>query len=183
MEEMIRAVARDLQSLGVKYAVIGGIAASVWGRPRMTLDADIVIMVPTGKLSTLLETLSRSGFQVATTAMKKLLAMLPVKLSYTKGLSVDLRVASYSLDNQALDRAVTITLLGARLPVASKEAVIAYKVARFNDLDKADIKATITRWKKKLDMQYAVGACRQLAAETGDRRTLANLDTVLSWLA
>jgi len=183
MEEMIRAIAQCLRSSKIQYVVIGGIAASVWGRPRMTLNVDIVTLIPPEKLPDFLETLGQSRFQVTSTTKRKLLRMLPAKVRYEKRLSVDLRIASYSLDKQALMRAVPIRLFGTRLPVASREDTIAYKVARFEDIDKADIKSIILRWrKKKLDSQYIVRTCQQLAEETGDKQIYRNLDAVLSWL-
>ncbi len=182
MEEMIRAVVQSLRTSKIKYVVIGGIAASIWGQPRMTLDADIVIVIPSEKLSDLTESLSNSGFQVTPNTTKKLLNMLPAKIRYSKRLSVDLRIASYSLDKQALERAIPVSLFGIKLPIASAEDIIVYKAARFSDLDKADIKAIILRQKKKLDSRYIMETCQQLIAETRDEKISGNLQVILSWL-
>lgn len=181
MEEVIKAVAEALSSLKIRYVVIGGIAASVWGRPRMTLDLDVVTEVSPEKVPTLLENLQERGFNVSATAQARLLRMLPVKMKRGR-LSVDLRIASYSLDQQALARAVAVRVFDTSLLMASREDIIAYKVARFEDLDRADIKAIILRGKKKLDREYIMEACRRLAQETGDEKILANLETVLTWL-
>ncbi|MBI4286915.1 MAG: nucleotidyltransferase [Chloroflexi bacterium] len=182
MEGMIRAAAETLRISRVRYVIIGGIAASIWGRPRMTLDADIVIVVPLETLADLLDSLGKRGFQVTPNTLKKLKAMLPSKLRYEKRLSVDLRVASYSLDKKAIERAVTVTIFDNRLPVASTEDTVVYKLARFNDLDRSDIKAMIVRQKKRLDVEYLTRTCRELAEETGDARIVENLDVFLSWL-
>lgn len=182
MEEMIQAVVRDLRLLKIRYVVIGGIATSIWGRPRMTLDIDIVLVVPTEKLPNFLEILKQSGFQVTPTTMKRLSRKLAVKIRYGKRLSVDLRIASYSLGKQAVMRAVPINVFGTRLLVASAEDTIAYKIARFDDMDRADIKAMILRRGKKLDSEYIVEVCQQLVKETADEQISKNLDVVLSWL-
>ncbi|MEK7848528.1 MAG: nucleotidyltransferase [Chloroflexota bacterium] len=182
MEEVIRAIAHALHSTKTQYVVIGGIAASIWGRPRMTLDVDIVVVLLPEELSHFLESLAQSGFQVSPSAMRKLLRALPTKVRYGKRLSVDLRMASYTLDRQALERATPVRVLGTSLRIASKEDIIAYKVARFEDLDRADIKSIILRHRKKIDATYLVTACRQLAQETGDARISDNMDVVLSWL-
>lgn len=179
---MIGAIVQALHSAKIQYVVIGGIAASIWGRPRMTLGVDIVMMIPPEKLPDFLEILGQSGFQIASTTMRKLLRMLPAKVRYEKRLSVDLRLASYSLDKQALLRAVPVRILGTRLLIASREDTIAYKVARFDDLDKADIKAIILRWRKKLDSEYIIKTCQKLAEEARDEQIFRNLDIVLSWL-
>ena len=182
MEEMIRATVQALCSLKIQYVIIGGIAASIWGRPRMTMDADIVIVASPENVARLLELLEQSGFQISLATKKKLLNNLPAKVRYDKRLSVDLRLATYTLDKQALKRSHPVTLFGVRPPVASAEDIIVYKAARFNDLDKADIKAIILRQKKKLDSKYIVETCQQLIAETRDEKIGENLQVVLSWL-
>lgn len=181
MEEMIRAFTRAFHSSKIKYVIIGGIAASIWGRPRATLDADLVILIQSERVPELLKKLAESGFQVALTTEKKLLKMLPAKIRYEKSLSVDLRIASYSLDKQALERSVSIMLFGMKVPVASKEDIIAYKIARLNDIDKADIKAIIARYGKKLNHQYIITASEQLFKESGLERIELNLKEFLSW--
>jgi hypothetical protein len=181
MEEMIRAVVQALRSSNIRYVVIGGIAASIWGRPRMTLDADIVITITPERLAEFLQVLVGSGFQVAARAERRLLEGLPVKVRYGKRLSVDLRIASYSLDQQALARAVPVRLFGVQLRVASREDTVVYKLARFDDMDRADIKAIVMRWRNKLDSQYIAKTCRQLVEETGDGRIAENLDMTLGW--
>lgn len=181
MEEMIGAIAEALESSGVPHVVIGGIAASVWGRPRMTLDVDIVIVISPDDAPGFLAGLQRRGFQVTARTPGRLSKMLPAKVRYGKRFSVDLRIASYSLDNQALGRATPVKVLGARLAIASKEDTIVYKAARFNDLDRADIKAIILRWRNKLDRQYILTSCQRLVEETGDPQIARNLDELNSW--
>ena len=55
MDEMIVALDKALCLQKITYVVIGGIAASLHGRPLMTMDSDIVIVleeikVPASKL-------------------------------------------------------------------------------------------------------------------------------------
>ena len=55
MDEMIVALDKALRLQKITYVVIGGIAASLHGRPLMTMDSDIVIVleeikVPASKL-------------------------------------------------------------------------------------------------------------------------------------
>jgi len=43
IEELLAKIAKILEKLNIPYVVTGGIAVTVWGRPRFTADIDIVI--------------------------------------------------------------------------------------------------------------------------------------------
>lgn len=63
--ELLQQVAKVLQGLNINYFVTGGFAVSVWGRPRSTLDIDIVIklieplVIPLAKA---LRAISKAGY-------------------------------------------------------------------------------------------------------------------------
>lgn len=42
-EELLKKIANILEELKIPYAVTGGFAVSVWGRPRYTADIDIIV--------------------------------------------------------------------------------------------------------------------------------------------
>ena len=54
---LLVAIAKILDKLKIPYAVTGGFAASFWGKPRSTLDIDIVIEVLEPKVAVLKKTL------------------------------------------------------------------------------------------------------------------------------
>jgi hypothetical protein len=63
--ELIRAVellADTFASQSIHYALIGGLATVLRGRPRFTQDIDILLDVPQISLPTLLDELARIGF-------------------------------------------------------------------------------------------------------------------------
>ncbi len=180
---MIKALAQALGLARIPYVIIGGIPASIWGRPRTTLDADIVLVSDQEEVEQLLVQLQECGFRVPAIVARKLQRKLAAKVTFGRRFSVDLRVATYSLDREAIERANTVAIFGERFAIASKEDIIVYKLARFDDLDKADIRAIVSRWGKKLDVGYVRGACRRLAEETGDGRIPANLEVALTWLS
>lgn len=181
MEEVVRAIDVALRSAGTQYVVIGGIPASFWGKVRVTLDVDVVILASPQVVPSLLLVLERAGFAVPKTAAPRLSRGLAVKLKHG-GLSADLRIASYSLDKSALERAVTVPVLGTKVPLSSPEDTVVYKLVRFSDQDRADIRWIVLRRARKLDTTYMTQAAQQLVAESGKQEILQNLATVLSWL-
>src|SRR5687767_8721762 len=63
--DLIRAVevlSEVLADRSIRYALVGGLATTMRGRPRFTQDVDILLEVPQLSLAPLLEDLSRRGF-------------------------------------------------------------------------------------------------------------------------
>ena len=42
-EKLIKKIARILEDLKIPYAITGGFAVAIWGKPRYTADIDIII--------------------------------------------------------------------------------------------------------------------------------------------
>lgn len=64
-EDVLRQVIDLLDGLGVPYMVTGSIAASYYGRPRATHDADVVIDPTPPQLESLIQALEHTGFYVS----------------------------------------------------------------------------------------------------------------------
>lgn len=63
-EHVLLESVREIESLGIPYAVLGGFAARAWGLPRPTFDADIAVAVDDDSLQTLLAAFEVAGFDV-----------------------------------------------------------------------------------------------------------------------
>jgi hypothetical protein len=64
--ELIRAVellADAFSCRSIRYAIVGGLATLVRGRPRFTQDVDVLLDVPQLALPGLLEDLQKAGFE------------------------------------------------------------------------------------------------------------------------
>ncbi len=57
-------VVRALESSGVEYVIVGGIAAMRYGRARLTYDVDVIVLLGEGDLERLLSSLKAKGFLV-----------------------------------------------------------------------------------------------------------------------
>ena len=183
---MIRTMVRVFTKLDIQYAIIGGIASSIRGKPRMTMDADVVAFIAPEKVDLLIRSMKEGGFNVTTSSESKIVLRmkrgLPIKLRYTKRYSVDLRLASYSIDSQAIKRAKLVSLFDVKLPIANVEDLIVYKIVRFDEVDQADIKAMLIRHKNKIKTDDIIKATTKLVQETGNNSIENNMNTVLSWI-
>lgn len=186
MDEMIKKLDAVLKALRIRYVIIGGIAASILGRPRTTLDADVVIVTSESNIEKLIEKLIRAGFKISEGSKQKIIErlkrLLPVKIRYGRHFSIDLRLASYSIDRKAIKRALSVYIFGIYLPIATSEDIIVYKIARFEDIDRADIKAILIRNKGKIDLKYIKRESNRLSSETGYTHINKNFKEVLSWI-
>jgi hypothetical protein len=63
-EEVLSRVVALLERLGIPYMVTGSIAASYYGRPRATHDADVVIDPSAAETEALVDGLAQAGFYV-----------------------------------------------------------------------------------------------------------------------
>lgn len=62
LESAVERLAETFAARSVRYAIIGGLATLLRGRPRFTQDVDILLDVPQLALPGLLEELARQGF-------------------------------------------------------------------------------------------------------------------------
>ncbi len=180
---MLKKLISALKKFKINYVIIGGIAASILGKPRTTIDADVVIIITEEKIKDFIEALRLCGFKISKSSMGKIIhrlkRLLPVKIRFKHNFSVDLRLAGYSIDEEAIKRALSVRIFGMKMLIARPEDIIVYKIARFEDIDKADIKAIISRFGKKLDLDYIRNSARKLAEETNDNSIIDNLKTIL----
>ncbi|TAK57714.1 MAG: hypothetical protein EPO24_09560 [Bacteroidetes bacterium] len=127
-----------------------------------------------------------TGFSISPASKPKIVGRmtrgLPIKLRYTKHFSIDLRTASFILDKQAIRRATKQFLFDVNLPLVIVEDLIVYKLARFDEIDRSDIKSILIRHAKKIDQEYLIEVAKTLEKETGRTDIGKNLKTVLRWM-
>lgn len=137
--ELIRAVelfSEAFAERSIRYALVGGLATMLRGRPRFTQDVDILLEVPQLALPPLLEDLSGRGFTLdpATVRIDWLKPVLPL---YVRTLA------------DASDLSWTP---GHRLRVASPEGLILTKLVAFREQDQADIATLLAANQATIDL-------------------------------
>jgi hypothetical protein len=61
---VVREAARVLSTLRVRYVIVGGVGANLYGRPRSTFDVDLILEVEEGHAERLARGFRASGFSV-----------------------------------------------------------------------------------------------------------------------
>jgi len=131
-----------LNKLGVRYAVIGGIAMAFHGRPRFTRDIDVLIHSEDIDLVRMAfqrlnyrETAAPWTFRNTNLTLHRFL-----KVAGEEEMMVDILLANTPDHQQIIARAVQTEAEAGTVRVATKDDLIRLKSSRNSDQDKVDIK-------------------------------------------
>jgi hypothetical protein len=142
-----------LTSERIDYAVIGAMAASIYGVVRASIDADAVLSLAQQKQSHLEKTFRDAGFQTEL-RLGDADDPIPAVLHLTDRFEnrVDLLVGLRGLEPDAFSRAVEIRFQGEALRVIGREDFVAMKVFAGGPQDMVDAKSAIMAAGGQLDL-------------------------------
>ena len=143
-----------LEALDVRYAIVGGLAVSVWAMPRATRDVDLYADLDTAKKPQVQQELEAHGFEVP--AMTEELEQFGVFRSRSRsdGIFLDIFSAVGPLGQAILDRRRRITLEGRDVWLISPEDLILLKAFSERERDFDDLVALYRHSGNKLDKPY-----------------------------
>lgn len=172
-------VARILERLRITYAVTGGMALFVWGRPRFTYDVDIIVKLDPGAIDHLaraLQALHEYGY-ISEEAMHH--AWLRKGefnfIDGRSGIKVDFWVIKENpFEREQIDRRVVRKIKGESVYFVSPEDLVLSKLLWHAESESArqlDDVESVLRVQKKLDTAYL----RRWAKKNSTSRILASL--------
>jgi hypothetical protein len=163
-----------LSSAGIESAVIGGIAVSMWARPRATEDADFKVLLDRDRAQDLLNVVLPDYNPLQANPAEALRRNGVLFVTDSSGVRLDLQLADVSLDEAAIQRAQWIELepgLSAR--VCSAEDLLIYKIISTRPLDQIDVENIMRSQGDKLDDKYVLHWLRQLEQALDDSTLVA----------
>jgi hypothetical protein len=141
----IRAANDWLQSSGVPYAVIGGVAASLHGTPRVTKDVDLVALADEDTWPALLDSARLQNIEPrikdALEFAKTTRVLLLVHRS--TGIELDVRFGMLPFEYELVSRAETRQVKKVSFSLASPEDVMVMKALALRPRDIADIEGIL----------------------------------------
>ncbi|MBM3120959.1 MAG: hypothetical protein FJZ97_02075 [Chloroflexi bacterium] len=139
--------------LGLKYAVIGGIALQFWGDPRFTHDLDITVEDRLELAELVRETTETFGSRVADPyAFARQTRLLLVRVHQV---DVDIAVALKGYEDSLFARVRSIEVEpGRHLDICSGEDLVIHKALTGRPQDLADVQGIIQRQGSALDVRY-----------------------------
>jgi hypothetical protein len=147
------------------YAVIGGLAVSLRGEPRVTADVDLVLGITIDAAIDLIPSLKGTSLEPLFSGVEEVVQrafILPLR-HRPSGVNVDLAIGLSGFERQALARAEAMNIAGHDVMVATAEDLLIMKLIAGRPRDQQDIEGIIAAQGRRLDWDY----CHQTAQALG----------------
>ncbi len=160
--QSVCALQARLTKAGIPSMVIGGVAVSLWGEPRLTRDVDLKVLLERGEAGRLLRVLGKTYRPLD---IDPRISFAQAGFAFfldSKKTRIDLLLADNAFDEQALSRAVLANLAPRKKArVCTAEDLVIYKLISERPRDQADAESILARQGSKLDDAYIKRWLRQ----------------------
>ncbi|HZF51220.1 MAG TPA: nucleotidyl transferase AbiEii/AbiGii toxin family protein [Polyangiaceae bacterium] len=186
-EDALRDIALRLQAMGVRFALVGGLAVSIRGEARFTRDVDLALIADTdADAERIVFSLRDAGYTaIALVEHRDRPRLATARLASPSDIIVDLIVATCGIEREVVERAAPMRLEDVgEIPVARAEELLAMKVLSMNERRRQDLTdaVNLVLCNRNLDLT-AVRENIARIIERGFHRSedlFAKLDRVLS---
>ena len=159
-----------------RWYLFGAQAAIIHGASRLTADVDITVMLGDSPVETLVNTLTQKGFDLRISKVIEFVAqtkILPV-MHIKSGIPVDIVLGGPGLEEEFAKRAHQYDFDGIKIPVASKEDIIAMKILSGREKDLDDALAIIASQTEQLDIDH-IKSILKILEDALDRNDLQSI--------
>lgn len=176
----IKSISLLLKEEDVEGVIIGGLAASLLGRPRFTNDIDLVILDIDDRLPEFIEKLQKFGLEsrikdsVDFARQSRMLLMRHKE----SGINIDISMGIMPFEREAVSRSKIESAFGLEVPLPSPEDLIIFKAISKRPQDLEDIKAIIAR-NPNLDTDRVLLVIREFADILGAEEIYDNIKSLL----
>ncbi len=152
--------------------LIGGQAVLLHGRPRLTEDIDVTLGAGPAKLPTLRTACDALGLEILPhdpEAFVRETYVLPTR-DRPSGIRVDFIFSTTPYEQQAIARAIPVTLAGVPVPFATAEDLLIHKLFAGRATDWEDALSIVRRKGSELDWTYLERWAAEFARVPGRER-------------
>ncbi len=130
---------------GYRGIIIGGVAASVLGKPRMTADLDVLVMLPVDDISRLLQNARKVGIiprieNITEFGRENHVLLLRHQAS---GINIDIILGSLPLEEEIIERSQEVSIGKSIIHLPTPEDLIIMKGVAHRARDMLDIEAIV----------------------------------------
>ncbi|OGI51981.1 MAG: hypothetical protein A3E57_08885 [Candidatus Muproteobacteria bacterium RIFCSPHIGHO2_12_FULL_60_33] len=138
-------LARWFEAANIRGIVVGGVAASLIGRPRLTHDVDALVMADESRWQDLLERGAPFGFRPRLTDALAFAARTRALLMRHEptGVDVDIMFGALRFEEEAVAHRSFVSVAGVALPLPTPEDLIVMKAVAHRPRDLTDIEAIL----------------------------------------
>lgn len=167
--QTLRDVTGFLQDQRLDFALIGGLATTVRGEPRSTMDVDLVVGCDVPRCLELIRRLEESKFRPLFAGVQEVVEtafILPLVHRQTS-VKVDLALGLTGFEQNAIRRATQVDFEGCSVPVVSAEDLVLMKALAGRPRDTEDVGKILLRQGDALDWDYVLQTARALEEAIG----------------
>ena len=134
-----------LDSAAAAGAIIGGVAASVLGRPRLTEDIDVLVILHRHEWAPFLEAGRVFGFvpRIGDALDFADTSRVLLVLHQPSGIPIDVVLGALPLEDEIVRGARIVEVAGVRLPLPAPESIVVMKAIARRARDIADIEGIL----------------------------------------
>jgi len=123
-------ICAELERVGRRFALVGGLAISVRAEVRFTRDVDLAVCVDDADAESLVYQLGAAGYApIASVKHETCHGLATVRLLAPQKVKVDLLFASSGIEDEVVAGATSVDMgASGRVPVASAEELLALEV-------------------------------------------------------
>lgn len=142
----LAAVQRLLARFGDRGMIIGGIAASLLGKPRLTADVDVLILLSTEDVKHLMDVAAQEGLIPRVPDAEEFARRHQVLLlrHQESGINLDIQLGMLPFEIEAVERSTVYQVGSLSIRLPTPEDLIIFKAVAHRPQDLLDIQAIIT---------------------------------------
>ncbi len=152
-----------LDEMQVPYTLIGGLAVSLWGEPRATLDVDLSLWIEPANFETTVSALCARLAALPRNALAFATETRVLPVISAAGVRVDLVLAALDAERQAISRAMPKQVGGKTVMVSSVEDLVLMKLISEREKDLEDARRLLRRFRGSIDRAYLEPRLTELA--------------------
>lgn len=163
LEEALLELTGTLDELNLPYILIGGLAVSLLGEPRGTLDVDLSVWAAPERLVETVELLCSRFPALPSNPVEFVNHHRVLPIAAANRTRVDLVFASIALEREMIARGIAVQVGGHPVRIASVEDLVFMKLVSTRLKDRADAEALLRRYGRTLDRAYLLPKLQEVA--------------------
>lgn len=167
LQFQLKQAVKLLEETKISYAVLGGVAVSIYGQPRLTFDIDINLILNEADIENFLKKAKKFGFTPLPPNIKKFIqdtAVIPMKFQKNKVLGrCDFIIAQNLLEYLCIKRAQLKKIYSTKVKLVTPEDLLLHKITSSRPRDLDDAQAILYRQGEKLDINYIAYWLKKIA--------------------
>lgn len=180
--KFLSALAGVLEEWGDRWYVFGAQAVMMWGRPRTTGDYDVTAQLMPEDPLRFVEAMEQAGFDLRVKDVQAFVArtrVLPF-LHRSTQTPLDVVLAGPGLEEEFIERAVRVQVLGLTVPVISPEDLVITKILAGRPKDIDDVRGILRERSETMDLVRIRETLRSIEQALSQSDLLPAFESLLS---